>query len=65
MEHTTIPLVAIKSPLHAKVVLLGESLVGKTHLALSMTNAEYSPTQGSTVGVDKFFKAVRITDDGF
>ena len=25
-----------------------------------MTNAEYSPTQGSTVGVDKFFKAVRI-----
>ncbi|MHA1758764.1 MAG: GTP-binding protein, partial [Promethearchaeota archaeon] len=52
-------------PLYAKVVLLGETSVGKTHLVLSMTNQEYSPTQGSTVGVDKYFLPVKIGLEGY
>ncbi|MHA1820758.1 MAG: GTP-binding protein, partial [Promethearchaeota archaeon] len=48
-----------KRPLYAKVVLLGESSVGKTHLILSMTGREYKAKQGSTVGVDKYYKPVR------
>jgi len=63
-----IPKIEIKNvhiPLYAKIVLLGESSVGKTHLVLSMTNAEYSPTQGSTVGVDKFYKPVKLPIEGY
>ncbi|MHA1674494.1 MAG: SBBP repeat-containing protein [Promethearchaeota archaeon] len=63
-----IPMIRIKNvhiPLYAKIVLLGESSVGKTHLVLSITNVDYSPTQGSTVGVDKFYKPVKLPIEGY
>jgi len=50
-----------ESSLYAKVVLLGESSVGKTHLVLTMTGEEYLPTQGSTVGVNKYYKPVKTS----
>ncbi len=56
---TQVDVVGVRMPLYAKVVLLGESSVGKTHLVLTMTGRAYSSTQGSTVGVDKFFKLVK------
>ncbi len=64
-EITKIALSTVKTPLYAKVVLLGESSVGKTHLVLSATGQEYSPLQGSTVGVDKYFKPVKIEVGGY
>jgi len=62
---TKIRITNIHIPLYAKIVLLGESSVGKTHLVLSMIDAEYSPTQGSTVGVDKFYKSVKLPIEGY
>ncbi|TFF95247.1 MAG: GTP-binding protein, partial [Promethearchaeota archaeon] len=55
----------IKARLQAKVVLLGESSVGKTHIVLTMTGKEYGAMQGSTVGVDKFYKPVNISLPGY
>ncbi len=64
-EITKIALSSVKTPLYAKVVLLGESSVGKTHLVLTATGQDYSPMQGSTVGVDKYFKPVKIDLSGY
>ncbi len=64
-EITKIKISKIHIPLYSKIVLLGESSVGKTHLVLSMTDADYSHTQGSTVGVDKYYKTVKLPIEGY
>lgn len=45
----------------AKVVLLGESAVGKTNILLRFCQNHYKPTHVSTIGVD--FKIKTITVD--
>ncbi|MHA1820002.1 MAG: GTP-binding protein, partial [Promethearchaeota archaeon] len=60
IENITIKTPQYNIPLYAKVVLLGESSVGKTHLILSMTGLEYKATQGSTIGVDKYYLKVKM-----
>jgi small GTP-binding protein len=44
----------------AKVVILGDSAVGKTNILLRYTSQEYKPTHVATVGVDFKIKTVQI-----
>lgn len=44
----------------AKVVILGDSAVGKTNILLRYTAQEYKPTHVATVGVDFKIKTVQI-----
>ncbi len=64
-ELSDITISGIKAYLQAKIVILGESSVGKTHLVLTMTGREYGERQGSTVGVDKFYKPVNLSVSGY
>ena len=54
-----------KIPIYAKIILLGESSVGKTHLILTMSGLKYQPTQGSTVGVDKYYIAIKTVHENY
>lgn len=49
----------LKIPLFAKIVVLGDSSVGKTHLILTLTGGTYNVNHSSTLGVDIFFRSVK------
>jgi small GTP-binding protein len=44
----------------AKVVILGDSAVGKTNIMLRYTSQEYKPTHLATVGVDFKIKTIQV-----
>jgi len=44
----------------AKVVILGDSAVGKTNILLRYTSMEYKPTHLATVGVDFKIKTLQV-----
>lgn len=44
----------------AKVVILGDSAVGKTNILLRYTIQEYKPTHLATVGVDFKIKTIQV-----
>jgi len=60
-----LPQAKMRTSVFSKVVVLGDSSVGKTHLILSMTENQYSPVQGSTIGVEKYYKGVKVPNTSF